>query len=208
MFVCCDQAGLQDRAFAHYLAEFDDGAYARAFTGGLDTHWASVLALGLVPTGTERDKASKFHTALREGAKSFRYGFLFGAQAKRAGIIIRDTIRAAMSVNSDSDLLQRFFGGKIAPDETALARVGRDALERFEAATPGLRAAARELAPTGRSVRLAPRSRRSPHSGARALHGAQLRGHQRGGGDLQMVARTRLRRACMRASATAGTVTS
>jgi DNA polymerase I-like protein with 3'-5' exonuclease and polymerase domains len=139
LFVCCDQAGLQDRAFAHYLAEFDGGAYARAFVGGLDTHWASVLALGLVQPQTARDKANKFHTALREGAKSFRYGFLFGAQAKRAGIIIRDTIRAAMTVNPHSDLIERFFRGKSAPDEQTLARVGREALDRFEAATPGLR---------------------------------------------------------------------
>ena len=28
VFVCCDQAHLQDRAFAHHLAEFDGGAYA------------------------------------------------------------------------------------------------------------------------------------------------------------------------------------
>jgi DNA polymerase I-like protein with 3'-5' exonuclease and polymerase domains len=32
VFVCTDQAGLQDRAFAHYLSEFDDGAYAKAFS--------------------------------------------------------------------------------------------------------------------------------------------------------------------------------
>src|SRR5262249_43562583 len=31
VFVCCDQAGLQDRAFAHYLAEYDAGSYAKAF---------------------------------------------------------------------------------------------------------------------------------------------------------------------------------
>jgi len=109
VFVTCDQAGLQDRAFAHYLAGFDGGAYVRDFSGGLDTHWASVQALGLVPAETARDKENKFHTALREGAKSFRYGFLFGAQAKRGGIIIRDTIRNAIAVNPASDLPQRFF---------------------------------------------------------------------------------------------------
>ena len=75
VFVTCDQAGLQDRAFAHYLAEFDGGAYARDFVAGMDTHWNSVLALGLVPAGTARDKESKFHTALREGAKSFAMAF-------------------------------------------------------------------------------------------------------------------------------------
>ena len=37
MFVCCDQSGLQDRGYAHYLHEFDDGAYAKAFLNGLPT---------------------------------------------------------------------------------------------------------------------------------------------------------------------------
>jgi DNA polymerase I len=135
VFVTCDQAGLQDRAFAHYLAAFDGGAYARAFVGEIDTHWASVQALGLVPAGTARDKENKFHTALREGAKSFRYGFLFGAQAKRAGIIIRNTIRNAIAVDPASDLLQRFFGGT-APSEQTLARIGGEAKARFAAARP------------------------------------------------------------------------
>src|SRR5262249_4127548 len=36
VFVSSDQAGLQDRAFAHYLAAFDGGIYARAFLAGLD----------------------------------------------------------------------------------------------------------------------------------------------------------------------------
>src|SRR5262249_13834727 len=139
VFVTCDQAGLQDRAFAHYLAGFDGGAYVRDFSGGLDTHWASVQALGLVPAETARDKENKFHTALREGAKSFRYGFLFGAQAKRGGIIIRDTIRNAIAVNPASDLPQRFFGGNAHPSEQTLVRVGGEAKARFEDATPGLR---------------------------------------------------------------------
>jgi DNA polymerase I len=141
VFVTCDQAGLQDRAFAHYLTAFDGGAYARAFVGETDTHWTSVQALGLVPAGTARDKENKFHTALREGAKSFRYGFLFGAQPKRAGCIIRDTIRNAMTVDPDrgSNLFRRFFDGAARPNERTLIQVGGEAKARFEAATPGLR---------------------------------------------------------------------
>jgi DNA polymerase I-like protein with 3'-5' exonuclease and polymerase domains len=139
VFVCCDQASLQDRAFAHHLAAFDDGAYARAFVAGLDSHWDSVQAIGLAPAGTARDKADKFHTALREGAKSFRYGFLFGAQARRAGLIIRNTIRNAAEVNPECDLQQRIFRGNTRPDDVLLCRVGGEAKDRFEAATPGLR---------------------------------------------------------------------
>jgi DNA polymerase-1 len=68
VFVTCDQANLQDRAFAHHLAEFDGGAYAQDFLAGVDKHWQNAAALELVPAGTARDKESKVHTAIREGA--------------------------------------------------------------------------------------------------------------------------------------------
>jgi DNA polymerase-1 len=70
MFVTCDQSNLQNRGFAHYLAEFDDGAYAQNFIDGVDQHWACAVSLGLISTA--RDKESKVHTAIREGAKRFR----------------------------------------------------------------------------------------------------------------------------------------
>ena len=54
--VACDQATLQDRGFAHYLTEFDGGAYAKDFLAGVDTHWRTATALGLVTH--ERDKHS------------------------------------------------------------------------------------------------------------------------------------------------------
>jgi DNA polymerase I len=70
VFVTTDQAGLQDRGFAHYLAAFDGGAYAKTFTNGAasDTHWMSAAALGLVSAGTARDKQNKVHEAIREVA--------------------------------------------------------------------------------------------------------------------------------------------
>jgi hypothetical protein len=98
-FVISDQANLQDRAFAHYLAEFDDGKYAREFLSGTDQHWQTAIALGLVAHGTERNRESKLHTAIREGAKTFRYGFLFGAGAERAGRIIYEITRAADQID-------------------------------------------------------------------------------------------------------------
>jgi DNA polymerase I-like protein with 3'-5' exonuclease and polymerase domains len=122
VFVTCDQANLQDRAFAHHLAEFDGGAYANAFLAGVDQHWQNAVALGLIPTGTERAKDNKLHTALREGSKTFRYGFLFGAGNGRCGEILRDTVRAAQQIES-----------------TYTASMdGKRARERFIAATPGL----------------------------------------------------------------------
>jgi DNA polymerase-1 len=114
-FVTCDQAGLQDRAFAHYLADHDDGAYARAFVAGLDPHWAAAQALGVMPATTARDKTNKFHEALREGCKSFRYAFIFGAQSRRAGVILYNTIRIAAAYDPACDLPQRFFPMQATP---------------------------------------------------------------------------------------------
>jgi DNA polymerase I-like protein with 3'-5' exonuclease and polymerase domains len=122
VFVTCDQANLQDRAFAHHITAFDGGVYGQAFLAGLDQHWQNAIALGLVPAGTERVKDSKLHTALREGAKTFRYGYLFGAGVGRCGEILRETVRA---------------GKQIEPTYTA-STDGRRARDRFIAATPGL----------------------------------------------------------------------
>jgi DNA polymerase-1 len=124
VFVACDQAGLQDRCFSHYLAAFDGGDYGRSFVAGADTHWKSAIALELVAPNTERDKTSKLHTALREGSKSFRYGFLFGMRAKRAGEMITAIVRAARQID---------------PSYQGPSTNGAQALQRFEAATPGLR---------------------------------------------------------------------
>lgn len=137
-FVTCDQANLQDRGYAHYLHTFDGGAYAKAFLSGDDQHWQSAVTLGLVPEGTSRDKQNKTHEAIREGAKRFRYAFLYGCGAKTAGRIISDTVRAVQQIDSTSDLQQRFFGGLTHASETALKRIGRRALDKFEAGTPGL----------------------------------------------------------------------
>jgi DNA polymerase I-like protein with 3'-5' exonuclease and polymerase domains len=124
LFVTCDQANLQDRGFAHRLAEFDGGAYAREFLSGVDMHWKNVVALGLLPEGTARSKDNALHTALREGSKRFRYGFLFGAGVGRCGEILRDTVRSAQ---------------QLEPGFRASTDGGR-ARDRFIAATPGLAA--------------------------------------------------------------------
>jgi hypothetical protein len=149
VFVSCDQAGLQDRGFSHYLAEFDGGAYAKAFLGGLDPHWAVVLALGLVPDGTLRDKTNKLHGALREGCKSWRYAFLFGMGKERAGLIIRNTIRAALAIDPPSMLMQKVFG-TAAPKTGALKKTGATAIAKFIKATPGLKELRHALEKQGR----------------------------------------------------------
>ena len=124
VFVACDQSNLQDRGFAHYLAAFDDGVYAQAFLGGVDQHWQVAITLGLVAEGVKRNKENKVHTAIREGAKRFRYAFLFGAGAKRIGEILGDTVRAVRHLD---------------PSYTAPTD-GKAALDRFMRATSGLAA--------------------------------------------------------------------
>jgi hypothetical protein len=56
VFVTCDQANLQDRAFAHELAAHDGGAYAQTFAAGVDQHWHTASALGLILDKAARDK--------------------------------------------------------------------------------------------------------------------------------------------------------
>ena len=110
VFVTADQASLQDRGLAHYLHQFDGGAYSQAFLAGEDTHWKTTIALGLMPEGSKRDKQSKLHTTLREFGKTFRYAFLYGTGNARAGHIIYDAVRAAQQIDSTSTLQQKFFG--------------------------------------------------------------------------------------------------
>jgi hypothetical protein len=96
------------------------------------------LALGLVPPNTPRDKTNKLHEVLREGCKSWRYGFLFGMGGERGGAIIRNTIKAAKQVDPHCALMRKFFGSD-TPNAAVLKRVGSKAINRFVAVTPGLR---------------------------------------------------------------------
>jgi DNA polymerase I-like protein with 3'-5' exonuclease and polymerase domains len=173
VFVAADQAGLQDRGFAHYLAAFDGGAYAATFAnaGAGDTHWQSAINLGLVPASTVRNKQSKVHEVVREGAKRFRYAFLYGAGLELAGRIISDIARAAHQIDAGNDLQQRFFGGSAHPNEVALKRIGKQALNKFEAGTRGLKRLRQNLQARARQHQWLPGldGRRVP---VRALHSA------------------------------------
>jgi hypothetical protein len=161
VFVACDQAGLQDRGFAHYLHAFDDGDYAKAFLAGEDTHWKSAVVLRLIPLGTPRDKESKAHTAIREGAKRFRYAFLYGCGAEKAGQIIHHTVRAVRQIDNS------FFSAQ----PVQLKQAGRLALESFEAGTPGLYALRKNLVTHARQHGWLP-GLDDRHVPIRALHSA------------------------------------
>lgn len=90
VFVGADASGLELRCLAHYIAQWDGGAYADVVLHG-DVHWTTVLALELLPAGTVRDKHNPAHEAARAIAKTFIYAFLYGAGDAKLGNIINGT---------------------------------------------------------------------------------------------------------------------
>jgi DNA polymerase I-like protein with 3'-5' exonuclease and polymerase domains len=136
VMVAADMANFQDRAFAHYLSEFDGGEYSRRYQSGEDMHWSTASNVGFVDAGTARNKDNKVHESLREGSKRFRYAFLFGAQSERLGRIIHDTARIVH--DKDPEIMGRFFN-TASPNKAVIKNVGLETLNRFVAATPGLR---------------------------------------------------------------------
>lgn len=71
----CDVSGLELRMLAHYMAKWDNGEYGKIILEG-DIHSANQKAAGL-PT--------------RGNAKTFIYGFLYGAGDAKIGSIINGT---------------------------------------------------------------------------------------------------------------------
>jgi DNA polymerase I-like protein with 3'-5' exonuclease and polymerase domains len=70
--VGCDASGLELRVLAHYMAKYDGGKYGKAILEG-DIHTDNQESAGL-PT--------------RDNAKTFIYGFLYGAGAAKLGEIV------------------------------------------------------------------------------------------------------------------------
>lgn len=73
--VGCDASGLELRTLSHYLAKHDGGEYGRKLIEE-DIHTANQMAAGL-PT--------------RDNAKTFIYGFLYGAGDAKIGEIVKGT---------------------------------------------------------------------------------------------------------------------
>ena len=73
--VGCDASGLELRTLSHYLARYDGGAYGKKLIEE-DIHTANQQAAGL-PT--------------RDNAKTFIYGFLYGAGDAKIGEIVNGT---------------------------------------------------------------------------------------------------------------------
>lgn len=74
--VGADASGLELRMFAHYLAAFDDGAYAKVVCDG-DVHTHNQTMAGL---------------KTRDQAKTFIYGLLYGAGDAKVGKIVDGTV--------------------------------------------------------------------------------------------------------------------
>jgi DNA polymerase I-like protein with 3'-5' exonuclease and polymerase domains len=77
-----DASGLELRCLGHYMAPFDSGAYSREVVDG-DIHTANQEAAGL-PT--------------RANAKTFIYGFLYGAGDEKIGQIINKGAKAGKAI--------------------------------------------------------------------------------------------------------------
>ena len=79
--VGADASGLELRCLAHFLAEYDDGEYADVVLNG-DIHSHNQEAAGL-PT--------------RDSAKTFIYGWLYGAGPEKIGSIIGKGKKAGLA---------------------------------------------------------------------------------------------------------------
>jgi DNA polymerase-1 len=140
-----DLSGLELRCLAHFMAVYDGGEYGRILLTG-DIHWANVVGLGFVPEGTERDeKKYPLHKLFRGGAKTFIYGFLYGAGDAKAGEIVLDIAMREVRDGLGCSVFKKYFPAKnelgyiAAPTEDDLKRVGKRLKKTFLDRTPAIR---------------------------------------------------------------------
>jgi DNA polymerase I-like protein with 3'-5' exonuclease and polymerase domains len=146
--VGADMQGLELRGLAHYLSYYDGGAYGRTLLEG-DPHWSTVLALGLLPPDTARDKHNQLHIILREDcAKVFVYATVYGAGDIKAGAIIHEALLNARNNAGQEgiDIYRQFFGDDLAPSEAKLKQVGGTARKRFSEGITGYKQLNTQLA--------------------------------------------------------------
>lgn len=178
--VGADLSGLELRCLAHFMARYDDGEYGRMLLEG-DIHWVNVLALGFVPAGTERDEERHpIHKLFRGGAKTFIYGFLYGAGDAKAGSIVLDIAMREVRDGLGCSVYKRYFPAKneqgynASPTEDDLKRVGKRLKKSFLDKTPAiakLREAVASAAQRGYLIGLDGRKLhvRSPHAALNTL---------------------------------------
>lgn len=170
--VGADASGLELRCLAHFMARYDGGAYTDIVLNG-DVHWMTVQSMGI--TDEPRDKHSELHTLWRDGAKTFIYGFLYGAGDVKAGKIIYGMVKAAKEKGLPyENLLRIFFGGKTNPDQSDMAAAGKKLKATFLKKLPALKRlidAVKEAAKKGHLIGLDGRlvHVRSPHAALNTL---------------------------------------
>lgn len=141
-----DAQSLELRMLAHYMAPFDDGAYAHAVVYGreedeTDAHSLNAKALGLEPK--RRYTINGKHTTGRDLAKRFIYAFLYGAGDYKIGLTV------GVDESEIDELMQHPMWAKAPKNlkrmgvaDTKMRRAmvvkGRILKDRFEAGMPAL----------------------------------------------------------------------
>ena len=139
----CDASGLELRCLAHFMARYDDGAYAQVILKG-DIHWANAQNLGLVPMDMERDKHNEQTEYFRNKiAKRFIYAFLYGAGGYKIGTVcgVTDAEKAKYLADKRAKTLARRLAEREMPcDDDIIAHTlkGNDLKTKFLSALPAL----------------------------------------------------------------------
>jgi DNA polymerase I-like protein with 3'-5' exonuclease and polymerase domains len=85
-----DLNAIELRCFAHYLAAYDEGEYARIVETS-DVHWANAVAAGFhppLPEGKSYDSSIKEQKLARDNAKTLIYCMVYGGGDAKLGIIV------------------------------------------------------------------------------------------------------------------------
>lgn len=133
VLVGCDAEGLELRMLAHFLAKWDEGAYAVTVVDGKKEDKSDVHNVNMRGAGLN----------VRDSAKTFIYALLYGAGDYKLGTIVYDDFTDEQKARFDA----RFQGKK---RDRALATLGKErrarlmeSLPAFAALTNAVKAAAR-----------------------------------------------------------------
>ena len=137
VMVGTDKSGLELRCLGHFMAIYDGGHYIEQLLGG-DVHWMTVEAFEILTQGTARDKHNALHELLRDCAKTFIYGFLYGAGDLKVGRIILEYALKEETLGIGTAIRRHFFKGKRGVGEGVLRKVGKTLKANFLARLPAL----------------------------------------------------------------------
>jgi hypothetical protein len=137
VLVGTDAEGLELRELAHYMARYDEGAYAEAVVNGdkklgTDAHSLNMKALGL---------------KTRDGAKTWLYAYIYGAGNLKLGKIQYDD----MGEEWRADFNRKHKAGRAR--ENALAQLGKQARGKIERGIPALGAVRDAVSAAGDKLR-------------------------------------------------------